>query len=123
MKKLYLNLSLLSSFLLTPLLADAIPAKPGLIPMTQPDGSVVNVRIVGDENFHFYLSEDGYLLSNVNDTYYYATVDGTGTTISSGIQATAPAQRTPQAKQYLSTVSMPTVLKAMETREIGRAHV
>ncbi len=116
MKKLYLNLSLLSSFLLTPLLADAIPAKPGLIPMTQPDGSVVNVRIVGDENFHFYLSEDGYLLSNVNDTYYYATVDGTGTTISSGIQATAPAQRTPQAKQYLSTVSMPTVLKAMETR-------
>jgi len=116
MKKLYLSFSICASFLLAPLCSDAIPAKPGLIPMKQADGTTINVRLVGDENFHFYLSEDGYLLSNKNNTFYYATVDGTGTTIRSDIKATAPALRTAEANKYLSTVSMPTVLKAMEDR-------
>lgn len=41
----------------------AVPAKPGLIDFTQPDGSVVRVRIHGDEFHHFYTSEDGYYLA------------------------------------------------------------
>ncbi len=116
MKKFYLSFSICASLLFAPLCAHAIPAKPGLIPMKQADGTTINVRLVGDENFHFYLSEDGYLLSNENSTFYYATVDGTGTTIRSDIKATAPALRTAEANKYLSTVSMPTVLKAMENR-------
>lgn len=116
MKKLYLALSVCATLLLSSLNASAIPAKPGLIPMTQADGTTINVRLVGDENFHFYLSEDGYLLSNDNDTFYYATVDALGATIRSDYKATAPAQRTAEVNQYLSRVSMPTVLKALEKR-------
>ena len=41
----------------------AIPAKPGLIEVKMADGTTIKVRIVGDEWGHYYLSEDGYLLT------------------------------------------------------------
>lgn len=40
----------------------AIPAKRGFIDYTQPDGSCIKIRIVGDEHGHLVLSEDGTLL-------------------------------------------------------------
>lgn len=116
MKKLSLSISVFASLLFSSLNANAVPAKPGLIPMTQADGTTINVRLLGDENFHFYLSEDGYLLSNDNNTLYYATVDALGATIRSDYKATAPALRTAEVNQYLSNVSMPTVLKSLENR-------
>ena len=56
----------------------AVPAKPGLLTVTQADGTTLQVRLMGDERSHFYLTEDGYLLKNDNDTYYYADVDDDG---------------------------------------------
>lgn len=42
--------------------AMAVPAKPGLIDMAQPDGTVIKVRLVGDEHFHYYTDEAGRIL-------------------------------------------------------------
>lgn len=53
----------------------AVPAKPGLTPFTQADGSIVYVRIMGDEHCHYYLSEDGdYLVET--DGFLVAAEDG-----------------------------------------------
>lgn len=40
----------------------AVPALPGLMKLTQPDGSVVEASIIGDERFHYYESSAGEIL-------------------------------------------------------------
>ena len=49
--------------------AFAVPAYPGIIESKQPDGSVVRVRMVGNEHFHYTVSEDSELV--VRDTLGY----------------------------------------------------
>jgi len=100
--------------------ASAVPAKPGLLTVKQADGSALNVRLVGDERSHFYLSEDGYLLANDNDTYYYANVNASGTIIRSDIRATAASLRDRTAHDYLRQVDMERVYKAMSSRASQR---
>lgn len=56
-----------------PLLASAIPAKPGPITVTQPDGTELVVRLAGDERHHVMYSEDGLMLiEDENGWYRYA---------------------------------------------------
>ena len=43
--------------------AFAVPAYPGLIESRQPDGSVVPIRVVGNEHFHYTVSEDSELVA------------------------------------------------------------
>jgi len=50
-----------------------VKAQPGLITVTQPDGTQLSVRLIGDEHFHYFLTDDGYPLINDNDVYYYAS--------------------------------------------------
>lgn len=59
-KKLHLILFGLLIFTLNS--ARAIPAYPGLIEYVKPDGSVIEVSLVGDENCHYYISADGQYL-------------------------------------------------------------
>lgn len=37
----------------------AVPAKPGIITLKQPDGTELQVRLCGDENYHYYETLDG----------------------------------------------------------------
>lgn len=67
--------------------AMAIPAKPGLIAYTQPDGSVIKVRIVGDEHGHMLYSDGGMLLVDIDGCLEYAQFDSNGYPVASGLQA------------------------------------
>lgn len=69
--------------------AMAIPAKPGFMAFTQPDGTVINVRTVGDEHGHMLYSEGGMLLVEVNGHLEYASFDKNGFPTASGIMAKA----------------------------------
>ncbi len=109
-----------SLFITSTMTVVAVPAKPGLMPMTQPDGSVIEVRLMGDEFHHFYLSEDGYYLVNDNGTYCYADIDDKGLTVSSGIKAEPANSRSAASMQYLSKVNMPRVLETMQLRADAR---
>ena len=80
----------------------AVPAKPGLMVMRQPDGTEIKVRLMGDEHAHYYLSEDGYLLVNDNDTFYYGNADAAGNVVRSQIVARPVTARSAEAKAYLS---------------------
>ncbi len=51
----------------------AIPAKPGVQTVEQPDGTTLRITLHGDEYFHFTTTEDGYLIrQNANGVYEYA---------------------------------------------------
>lgn len=55
----FISISLLTAALLSPMSGSAKPAYPGIIDYTQPDGSIIRIRIEGDENSKRILSEDG----------------------------------------------------------------
>ena len=61
--------------------ASAVPAKRGLRPVRQADGTTVMVERVGDENRHFTLNQDGALLRKVNGIYRLADISDNGTLI------------------------------------------
>lgn len=65
--------------------AMAIPAKPGFVAYTQPDGTVINIRIVGDEHGHVVYSEKGELIVESDGRMEYAKFDSNGFPIASGI--------------------------------------
>ena len=69
--------------------AMAIPAKPGLIAYTQPDGTVVNIQIVGDEHAHAVYSEEGLLLVETEGRLEYARFNSEGEPVASGVIASA----------------------------------
>ena len=48
----------------------AIPAYPGWIKYTQPDGSVIQIRKVGDEFGHFTLNAAGQYIQQDEDGFY-----------------------------------------------------
>lgn len=99
--------------LLAFLSALAVPARPGIITVTQPDGTTVNVSLVGDETHHYYLSEDGYLLLKRDGFFYYADADEEGKLIASPYLLSAK-DTTPSLKAYLSTLDREAILEKMK---------
>jgi len=75
--------TLLAAMLLVtiPSFMHAIPAKKGLLQITQPDGTELTVRLSGDEHSRQYYSEDGFLLVSRNDMLYYGVPDADSRTI------------------------------------------
>lgn len=59
--------------------AQAVPAYPGLINTTQPDGTPVTIRLRGDEHFSWAESADGFTLLRDNNNYWtVAAPDASG---------------------------------------------
>lgn len=73
--------------------AMAIPAKPGLTAYTQPDGTVINIQLIGDEHGHMVYSESGLLLVEANGRLEYAEFDSEGHPVASGIMVRADNDR------------------------------
>ncbi len=101
----------------TSLAAVAVPAKPGIIKMTQPDGTTIDVRLVGDERSHYTLSPDGYLLTPVNDTYFYATISEDGLVTPSAVRASDVALRSAKENSFLSTIDLTAQAAKMKARD------
>lgn len=60
---------LFAAFCFASFSAFAVPAKPGWVKFTQPDGSVVEVRMVGDEFGHAIIDRSGKTLRHCADGY------------------------------------------------------
>lgn len=90
----------------------AAPARPGIHKITLPDGSTLTYRAVGDENFHYFVTDDGYpVVFDADGGAFFARNDAGGRLVSSGIPATDPVQRTPEARAYLSTLDAPAIIE------------
>lgn len=60
--------------------AGAIPARQGVKTHVQPDGTVIEYELIGDEHGHAYFSTDGRLLKRIDDRLCYADSVSDGAT-------------------------------------------
>lgn len=67
MKRLFI-FSILHIALCTMVLA--VPARRGIHPMVQPNGDTLRVELIGDEVWHAYYTEDGYLVLQGEDGWW-----------------------------------------------------
>ena len=92
----------------------ARPAYRGTAQVTQPDGSVVTIRLVGDEYLHYNVTADGYSLVRRDDgAYVYARLNVEGQLEPTSMLAHDAGERTASERGYLQTmgrlVPQPTV--------------
>ena len=71
--------------------SQAVPAKPGVIDVTMPDGTTMAVRLVGDRSYPLVEGDDGY--------YYYGEPAADGRMLSSGIRAANASARDASARE------------------------
>lgn len=83
----------------------AVPAWRGIRTMTQPDGSVIEYRKIGDERNHIILSSDGALLTWNGPRLEYATVDPSGMALSTGILAHNPEARDSNEERLVTKIA------------------
>ena len=70
MRKLFLTFV---AVLLTTFSAYAVPSQGNLVKVQQPDGTVLTIRLIGDEYLHFNTTADGYsIVKNAEGFYVYA---------------------------------------------------
>jgi len=70
MRKLLIISLLISTFLSS---AYAVQARKGWQTITQPDGTTIEVQLVGDEWFHYYMNRDGRKVRQ-NDAGYWVVI-------------------------------------------------
>lgn len=117
MKKHIQHLAIAGALLMGVAQANAVPAKPGILRVANADGTELNVRLVGDEFFHQYYSEDGYPLMVVDGNFYYCDVTLSGDFVNSNIRATDKSMRDNAAKSFVANVN----LNNLEARVKARA--
>lgn len=94
----------------------AVPAYPGWIRVTQPDGSVATIRIHGDEWFHYITDQRGQVVAQDADGFYRPSAMPTAEEREEGRQMREQArqmrQQAARASRYLTsgTVRIPVVL-------------
>ncbi len=96
----------------------AVPAIPTPIEVTQPDGTTLTIRMQGDEHCHYLTTEDGYLLKQVDDQYFYAQQQDTEV-VSTGVLAHNPQERLAVENDHLHTWQMPEAV--LQKRKAARA--
>lgn len=103
--------------------ARAIPADPTPIKVAQPDGSMLTVKLHGDEFFHFTTTSDGYtVVKNTAGYYTYARLEGDRIVAGDRI-ARDPAQRTAADRAALASIPKGLTSNAMiqsGTQQLGR---
>lgn len=98
----------------------AIPAHPGLVPALQPDGSIVNIYLKGDDFNKSVYSSDGYLLTNDAEGYYvFADCDEKGIPRPTALREINPEMRTAATKAALLNLNQK--VDAAALREMRKA--
>lgn len=107
---------------LTAIAASAEPANPTPITMKQSNGETVQIKLVGDEFYHFNTTIDGYTVINTNGNWEYAVKKG-NSMVPSGLIAHDPAARSTQEQQLLAgvekyLVDIPATAKGEKARKM-----
>ena len=67
---------------------NAAPARKTLTSYTQPDGSVITLRLCGDEYYHYYTTEDGNPVTLCEDGFYrYIVLDSEKNLVAGSVKA------------------------------------
>jgi len=99
-----LILSLLTVLLQTGV-AWSVPAHPGMLTVTQPDGTTLTLQLLGDEFLHYSTTHDGYTVLQNDDGYYvYAERQADGQLAPTHRIARDEGQRTADDRAFLQAV-------------------
>lgn len=79
----------------------AAKANPQPVDVTQPDGTILTIRVHGDEHFNWCSTVDGVVLAQVGNAYYVADIDREGRVKKTNQLAHNAAQRN-HAEQALA---------------------
>lgn len=91
---------------LLPLSATAVPAKPGIFTVQQPDGTELRIERFGGPFNHYTVTDDGALLmQDENGVYYYATIDDNGMPAMSTMLAHAPEYRAESESRFVGLMT------------------
>ena len=92
----------------------ALPARSIPETVTQPDGTVVTVRVVGDEFYHYQMTADGIPVVRGADGFYrYAELTPDGTAVAGQVIARDAHLRTASDKVYLEQLAARKVSQGM----------
>lgn len=92
----------------------ALPARSIPETVTQPDGTVVTVRVVGDEFYHYQMTADGIPVVRGTDGFYrYAELTPDGTAVAGQVIARDAHLRTASDKVYLEQLATRQVSQGM----------
>lgn len=92
----------------------ALPARSIPESVTQPDGTVVTVRVVGDEFYHYQMTADGIPVVRGADGFYrYAELTPDGTAVAGQVIARDAHLRTASDKVYLEQLAARKVSQGM----------
>ena len=84
----------------------AAPAYPGRIQYQQPDGTLIDLYLRGDEKINWAVTPDGYtLLANREGEFQYAVHDAEGNLVLSGVKVSETDNRSKSEKDFLLTVT------------------
>ncbi len=106
MKPIFPAIIIAIAAVLLPMSADSKPAKPGVLVMTQPDGTQLHVRLHGDEHFHCYFSVDGYPLVETKNGFFFGRTDASGNLVSTGVRAVELELRNDATRRMLSDINL-----------------
>jgi len=112
MKKIILTLLLLVGVVST---AVAVPAKPGFRNYRQTDGTTITVQLVGDENFHTFVTPDG-LCVDMDDRgdFYYRGNEGM-----TAVRAHNQGERTADELSYVAEHQPDIALEGVDMAQRG----
>ncbi|MBR5030759.1 MAG: M6 family metalloprotease domain-containing protein [Muribaculaceae bacterium] len=98
------KLLLLLAGAIVALSAQAIPAVPRPIEVTQPDGTKLMMKIVGDEFFNYQTTVDGYTIVKNSDGFYVYAMSQNDDLVPSKTVAHNEAERSASEKQFVGTL-------------------
>ena len=106
---------------ITAFMANAEPANPTPVTMTQSNGETIQIKLVGDEFYHFNTTIDGYTVIYSKGNWEYAIKNG-DKLASSGVMAHDPAARSAQELRLVSSldkylVDIPSKSKGLKNRK------
>jgi immune inhibitor A len=122
MKNRYRSLFFAFFLALLPLsFTHAVKAYPFPVQITQPDGTVLTVRIHGDEFHHIKTTVDGYLVKqNAKGFWTYASQDATGKITPSDVIARDVSSRSAQDIQFLKSLKNSSSVSLQRVKASGR---
>lgn len=122
-KHLILTIVTLSSVTLT----YGVPARPGIISKTLPDGSVISLNLRGDESHHQYFSVDGIpVFESADGFYYYAELMTDNTIKTSQVRVSEIGQRTDEELKFIATLDKDMMIASLNktaNRQQSKKHV
>ena len=102
----------------------AVPAKPGLLNASQPDGTEVRIRLEGNESDKFAYSEDGYPLTvDAEGFYVFLTFGEDGTPTASSNREINIAERTTATVSFLTRIDRKAIDESLKKVSAERRKV